>query len=157
MNKFGPILYAEDEDNDVFFMERAFAKLQVPHRLRTVPDGNLAIAYLAGTGPYADRTAYPLPCLILLDLSMPGKKGLDVLQWIRAQPHAAAVPVIVLTSSNQESDIHQAYLLGASGFLIKPGDPDELLQMVRGIQKFFLSEDPPPVPFLDIASVKPVP
>jgi CheY-like chemotaxis protein len=154
MNKLGPVLYAEDEENDIFFMQRAFAKLRLPHPLRTVSDGNQAVAYLSGAELYSDRTAHPLPCLILLDLSMPGKKGLDVLQWIRTQPHLVGIPVIVLTSSNQESDIHRAYLLGSSGFLIKPGDPDELLRMVKGIQKYFLSEINPTVPFLDVAAVK---
>lgn len=140
-----PILYAEDDENDVFFMQRAFKQAGIVNPLRTVPDGKHAIEYLEGTGPYANRLENPMPCLILLDLSMPGRSGLDVLKWVRSQPYTSELPVIVLTSSNQESDIHRAYLLGANGYLIKPGRPDELLLMVKGISDYWLAHNRTPV------------
>src|SRR5204863_1437783 len=96
-----------------------------------------------------------LPCLVFLDLSMPGRSGLDVLQWIRSQPSLAGLPVIALTSSNQESDIHRAYLLGANGFLIKPGNPDELIRMVKGVKQHWLSGNSPDGKFVDFAAVQP--
>ncbi len=136
-------------------MERAFEKLQMENPLRTVPDGKQAVAYLAGEEPYANRAENPLPALVLLDLSMPGKHGLDVLQWIRSQPKLTGLPVIALTSSNQESDIHRAYLLGANGFLIKPGDPDDLIRIVKGMHRHWLSDNAPPGPFVDLAAVPP--
>lgn len=150
-----PVLYTEDDDNDVFLMERAFEINGVLNGLNNVSDGKLAIAYLSGKGPYPNGAENYLPCLMILDLSMSGKHGFDVLQWVRTQPHLLEMPVVVLTSSNQESDIHRAYLLGASGFFIKPGDPDELIQIVEAIQEHWLEENPSRTGFLDIAAYRP--
>jgi CheY-like chemotaxis protein len=136
-------------------MERAFEKTAVSIPLRCVSDGKQAIAYLSGSEPYVDREQYPAPILVLLDLSMPGKHGHQVLQWIRSQPALARLPVIVLTSSNQESDVHRAYLLGANGYVIKPGDPDDLIRIVNSIKRDWIGENPPPGPFVDLAAVPP--
>src|SRR5436853_7281216 len=125
-----PILYAEDDENDVFLMERVISKLQIPNPLRVVQDGKLAIAYLAGNPPYEARTENPLPAVLIMDLSMPGKHGLEVLKWVKNQPALMDIPVVVLTSSNQESDIERAYEGGASGYFVKPGDPGELQAIV---------------------------
>src|SRR5512142_1841788 len=94
------ILYAEDEPTDIYFLERAFKHASVPHSLKSVVDGQAAIDYLSGVGPYADRDLHPLPCLILLDINMPRKSGLGVLEWIRQQPQLKGVPVLILTSSS---------------------------------------------------------
>src|ERR1051325_8213953 len=128
-----PILYAEDDENDAVLTNYAFEKAQILNPLVVVADGKTAIEYLAGTGQYANHTQYPLPCLVLLDLKMPRICGLDVLKWIRMQPSVCTLPVLILTSSNQDSDIHRAYILGANGYLIKPSKTDELLMMVKGI------------------------
>ena len=153
INDLQPVLYAEDDENDMFFMERAFEKLNLANPLRIVPDGRQAIAYLSGSAPFSDRAENPLPCLILLDLSMPGKGGLDVLQWVRSQPRFSEIPVVVLTSSNQESDVHRAGLLGASAYLIKPGEPDELLEMVKQLHQYWLVENHRPTAFVEIGRV----
>jgi CheY-like chemotaxis protein len=153
LNK-APVLYADDDENDQFLMERAFEKLQLAYPLKTVADGKQAIAYMAGSPPYTDREKNPLPSLVMLDLSMPGKTGHDVLQWIRTQPNLSRLPVVVLTSSNQESDIHRAYLLGANGFMIKPGDPEELLKIVKAIEQHWLSGNPNPAHFVDISGFR---
>jgi CheY-like chemotaxis protein len=147
------VLYAEDDENDVFFMERAFRMAKVEHPLRTVPDGKHAIAYLSGVEPYADSTKNPMPGLVLLDLNMPVKGGLDVLQWIRSQPFLSELPVVVLTSSNQESDVHRAGILGANGYLIKPGEPDELIRMVKQLHQHWLVEGHRPTRFLQVGQV----
>ncbi len=151
------VLYAEDNQSDALLMARAFKKLQLLHPLRVVPDGEQAIAYLAGAGAFANRDENPLPSLILLDLSMPGKTGLEVLQWIRTQPLLADLPVIVLTSSNQQSDFRRARVLGASGYLIKPGDPEDLLLIVKTLEQFWLSGTRPtgiaPGAFIDVTSM----
>jgi CheY-like chemotaxis protein len=152
-----PVLYAEDDENDVFLMERAFDKVGVRYSLKAVPDGKHAIAYLSGTPPYTDPAENPLPALVLVDLSMPGTSGHDVLQWVRSQPRLSEIPVIVLTSSNQESDIHRAYLMGASGYMIKPGDPDELLRIVKAIDDKWLSGKKEPVSFTDLSAFRPAP
>jgi CheY-like chemotaxis protein len=153
MNILNPVLYAEDDENDMFFMERAFEKLKIEHPLRIVQDGKQAIAYLSSSGSYFDRSQNPIPSLILLDLSMPGKGGLDVLQWVRTQPSLSEIPVVVLTSSNQESDVHRAGILGANGYIIKPGEPDELIEMVRQLHKYWLLEGHPPTKFVEVGRV----
>ncbi|MBA4150244.1 MAG: response regulator [Verrucomicrobia bacterium] len=133
-----PILYVEDDENDAFLMNRAFEKLKLAHPLRILPDGKLAIAYLSGNPPYVSRDENPLPCLMFLDLSMPGRTGFDVLQWLQNQPALSTFPVIVLTSSNQQSDVQNAKLLGAKGYLVKPGEPSELLRMVKSTVEHWL-------------------
>ncbi len=138
------ILYAEDEEDDVFLMRRAFKDAAIVHRFETVSDGNQAIEYLSATGAFSDRIKWPLPTLILLDLKMPGLSGHEVLKWIRTHTATCTIPVIVLTSSHQESDIHRAYLLGANGYLVKPGTPDELLTMVQGIKNYWLTQNRTP-------------
>src|SRR4051812_10546785 len=95
-----PILYAEDEEDDVLFVQRAFKDAKILNPLVVVPDGLSAIDYLGGAGRYANRAEHPLPCLALLDFNMPQTSGLDVLKWIRTQPSVCTLPVIMLTSSS---------------------------------------------------------
>jgi CheY-like chemotaxis protein len=133
-----PILYAEDEENDAFFLKRAFAQAGVCHPLIVVPDGQHAIDYCATVEPSPER---PLPCLVLLDLNMPRKSGLDVLTWIRKESPVSTLPVIVLTSSLQDADIHRAYSHGANAYLVKPSQPGELVTMVRAIKDFWLTQN----------------
>ncbi len=135
------ILYAEDDTNDAFLLARAFEKVGIEWPLRVVSDGEEAIAYLSGQRPFDDRTRHPLPGLLLLDLKMPRKTGLEVLKWVRTTPHVCTLPVLMLTSSNQETDVHRAYLLGANGYLVKPNDPRELLSMVEAIRSFWLQRN----------------
>ena len=141
MHSHEVILYAEDEESDAFFVERAFKKTGVGQRLVIVPSGQEAIDYLAGKGDYADRTRHPLPILVLLDLNMPGVPGLDVLKWIRTTPSVCTLVTIVLTSSNQDVDVHRAYQQGANGYLVKPGDIDSMLPMVRAIKDYWLTQN----------------
>jgi CheY-like chemotaxis protein len=141
-----PVLYAEDDENDSFLIQRAFKQEEVRHPLVIVPDGQAAVDYLTGAGEYANRTQHPVPCLILLDLKMPGKSGLEVLEWIRQHPDIPLVPVVMLTSSDQESDIHRAYLLGANGYLVKPNKPEEILAMTKAIKDFWLTVNRSPRP-----------
>lgn len=133
-----PILYAEDDENDAVLTNYAFEKAEILNPLVVVADGKTAIEYLAGTGQYSNRTKYPLPCLVLLDLKLPRASGMEVLEWIRSQPTVCTLPVLMLTSSNQDSDIHRAYILGANGYLIKPSKTDEMLMMAKGIRDFWL-------------------
>src|SRR5213593_3626425 len=105
----GVILLAEDDPNDVLLIERAFQRTHVANSLQVVRDGEEALAYLSRQGPFADRERHPLPVLLLMDLKMPRKSGLEVLEWVRQQPGLKRLPIIVLTSSNQSPDINRAY------------------------------------------------
>src|SRR5438132_514477 len=107
------ILLAEDNPNDVFFMKRGFEKARLLNPLQVVHDGEQAVEYLQGTGPYADRTIHPFPFLLLLDLRMPRKNGFEVLEWLRQQPGLRRLLTVVLTASKEGPDINRAYDLGA--------------------------------------------
>jgi CheY-like chemotaxis protein len=136
-----PVLYAEDEANDAFFLQRAFTRVGVEQKLIVVPDGQEAINYLSGDGAYSNRDEHPMPCLLLLDLNMPKKSGLDVLKWVRNDPRISTLPVIVLTSSLHDADIHRAYIQGANAYLVKPSDPGELADIVKTINDFWLTRN----------------
>jgi CheY-like chemotaxis protein len=133
------VLYAEDDDDDAFFVRRAFEQAGITHRLVVVEDGKTAIEYVSGNGSYADRAQHPLPCFVLLDLNMPGVSGIDVLKFIRTTPSVCTMPVVVLTSSNQDRDVHRAYLQGANGYLIKPRTLEEFTDMAKAIKHFWLT------------------
>lgn len=135
------ILYAEDEETDAFFVERAFKQAGISQRLVVVRSGQEAIDYLAGRGDYADRARHPLPRLVLLDLNMPGVSGLEVLKWIRTTPAVCTLVTIMLTSSNQDVDVHRAYQQGANGYLVKPADIHSLLSMAHAIRDYWLTQN----------------
>lgn len=132
------VLLVEDDENDVFFMQRAFREAGIVNPLHVVNDGREAINYLSGNGKYSDRNAWPLPCLILLDLKLPYVLGLDVLKWLRSHAEFKKVIVVVLTSSKQDADIEKAYSLGANSYLVKPPDVHELVQMVKRIKEYWI-------------------
>ncbi len=135
------ILYAEDDENDAFFLQRAFQQAEIQQRLVIVEDGKAVLEYLEGKGRYQDRTEYPLPGLVFLDLNMPGLSGIEVLKWIRSTPSVCTVPVVVLSSSNQDRDIHRAYAQGANGYLVKPGKLEEFAVMAKSIKDYWLTQN----------------
>jgi len=132
------ILLAEDDPNDVLLIQRAFQRTNVVHPLQVVRDGEAVVAYLSGQLPYADRGRHPLPALLLMDLKMPRKSGLEVLEWLRQQPGLRRLPVVVLTSSNQSPDINRAYDLGVNSYLVKPTGFDTLLELVKNLNMYWL-------------------
>ncbi|MBI3829533.1 MAG: response regulator [Planctomycetes bacterium] len=135
------ILYAEDDEDDAFLFQHAFKQAGISHRLVVVPNGKTAIEYLSGDGAYADRVQHPLPSLVLMDLKMPGISGLEVLKWIRTSPSLSTLLVVMVTSSNQDTDIHRAYLQGANGYLVKPGNIDAIVTMARSIKDYWLMQN----------------
>jgi CheY-like chemotaxis protein len=132
------ILYAEDDESDAFLVQHAFKKVGIDQQLLILPNGRRVIDYLAGTEQYADRQEHPLPCLLLLDMNMPGVSGLDVLKWVRSSRAVSTIPVVMLTSSNQQQDIHRAYQQGANGYLVKPGSLEAIVAMARSIKDYWL-------------------
>lgn len=137
------ILYVEDDEDSVFLFRHAMAKAGTNYLLNVASDGQVAIDYLQGAGKFQDRAAFPLPCLVLLDLKLPRVPGLAVLKWIRAES-GLDVPVLILSSSQHHEDISRAYKLGANGYLVKPSDLEELQEMARMLQGFWLRQNIPP-------------
>jgi CheY-like chemotaxis protein len=103
--------------------------------LQVVVDGRHALDYLQGKGEFSDRTKFPLPFLILLDLKLPYVMGLDVLRWIRQQPEYADILVVVLTSSQHDADMEETFKLGGNAYLIKPATRAKLLEMVQNLRE----------------------
>jgi len=128
------ILFAEDDPDDFVFMRRAFEKSGSHYNLVHVPNGEEAVDYLHGDGPYHDRAQYPFPDLLLLDLKMPMMDGFDVLAWLRQQPRARDLPVVVLTGSNQDRDVQLAREMGAADYQIKPHETDALEALVHNLE-----------------------
>jgi CheY-like chemotaxis protein len=139
------ILHVEDREEDVFLLKRAFQKAEITNPVQVARDGQEAIDYLSGTGKFADRIQFPLLCTILLDLKMPRKMGLEVLEWIRQQPSLKWLIVIILSSSAHEGDISRAYNLGVNAFLVKPSDANVMADMCKAIKHFWLIHNTPPL------------
>jgi CheY-like chemotaxis protein len=125
------ILIIEDDENDEILLRRAFDFTGQEIPMHFARDGAQAIDYLSGIGHYADRSRYPLPTLVLLDLKMPGLTGFDVLRWLRSQPALLRVPVVVLSGSMWPGDIDEAYRLGANSYLVKPAKRQDLIEIVQ--------------------------
>ena len=132
------ILLVEDTENDIIFMSRALRKAEVSNPVRTVTDGEQAIDYLAGGKQFTDRTQYPLPILMFLDLKLPKVSGLEVLGWLRTRPELKSLIVLVLTTSKEPSEIERAFELGANAYLAKPSSFSELTEMMQAIKTFWL-------------------
>lgn len=115
-----PILIAEDNEDDVFVLLRAFHHAQISNPVVTVVNGDEVLDYLTGKGAYADRDAHPLPGIIFLDMKMPKMDGFQVLEWIGRNKEFQNIPVVVLTGSMALSDANRAYKLGATSFIAKP-------------------------------------
>jgi CheY-like chemotaxis protein len=134
MNKQTLILLVEDDENAVLLIRRTFAKAKMPNPLQVLNQGDAAIAYLKGEGPYADREKHPLPGVVLLDLRMAGKDGFEVLLWIRNKPELKNLRVVALTSSSEIWDMDPAYHLGANSFLVKPPDFENVDALVAALE-----------------------
>jgi CheY-like chemotaxis protein len=138
------VLLAEDNEDDILLMRKAFRQGCICNPLHVVRDGEEAICYLQGEGPYSNRAEFPLPGLLLLDLKMPGLDGFDVLRWLREQPGLLALRVVVLTSSSDMRDVNLAYQLGANSFLVKPMEFQRTAELVKTLKRFWLCESKAP-------------
>ena len=128
------ILLVEDDDDDVFLMRRALKAAAIINPLHVVEDGQEAVNYLSRTGKQGDEAAPHVPKVIFLDLKLPVMMGLEVLEWIRCQPFLANVAVVVLTSSNEPSDLKEAYRLGATSYVVKPPTADQLKDLAKAFK-----------------------
>ena len=129
------VLICEDTPDDAFFLERAFRAAGVNVKLQFMQTGRQAVDFLCGHSPYQGRS---VPALVLTDLNMPGLDGFELLHWLRHEPGIRNVPVIVLSSSECQTDIDRAYMLGANGYWVKPCGLEAYRAMVQRIAGFWL-------------------
>jgi CheY-like chemotaxis protein len=125
------ILLVEDTPGDAAQLQQAVRQAGLSVRLEVVGDGAEAMVYLEGRGEYSDRERYPLPALLLLDLAMPRRSGIEVLSWLQGQPQLERLPVVVLTASRERDNIALAFELGARSYLVKPVAPEALAEVVN--------------------------
>ena len=145
MNPLRPILLAEDNPNDVELTLAALHEANLANEIVVVGDGAEALDWLHRRGKFAGR-ATPQPALVLLDLKMPRVDGLEALRQIRADAALHPLPVVILTSSREESDLHQSYALGANAFVVKPVDFEQFIASIGKLGVFWaLVNEPPPV------------
>jgi CheY-like chemotaxis protein len=133
------ILYVEDEEDDILLLRLALKRAGLPNPVISAMDGVEAIDYLAGNGSFADRHQHPLPALVLLDLHLPRKGGFEVLGWIRQQPQFASLPIVVYTSSSRETDRNTARHLGATDYLVKLSDVNQIAKLARDLSHRWLT------------------
>src|SRR6267378_7694 len=138
MTKSAPILVADDEQNDIFFLRRAFQKAGLDALIFDVADGEEAEKYLAGDDDFGDRSRYPIPSLLVLDIKMPKRDGFDVLRWLQTREDLKNLTVVMLSSSSHESDMQKARELGARDYFVKPSDFDKLTELVQNLAERWL-------------------
>ncbi|MGQ4871154.1 MAG: response regulator [Candidatus Thorarchaeota archaeon] len=132
------ILLVEDSEDDIVLTKRALEKAKVANELVVARDGEEALLYLRGEGPYKDKTPDDLPAVVLLDLNMPRMNGLEFLKELRSDERLRLLPVVVLTSSREERDVLESYSLGANSYVQKPVSFDEFAESVKTLSTYWL-------------------
>lgn len=145
------ILLVEDEANDVILLKYAFEKAGILTPVQVVSDGREAIAYLSGHGIYAERSRYPEPHMILLDLNLPIVTGIEVLKWIAAIPKFPKIPIVVLTSSRDPKEVEACRALGVSAFMVKPISNQQRYRLSMFLKERWLDVIQPPLLHYDSA------
>jgi CheY-like chemotaxis protein len=135
------ILLVEDNPDDLFLMKRALQSARIINPLIVVETGQEAMDYLGGTGKFADRDSYPIPAAVFMDLKLPFVFGHEVLAWIRRRKEFESLVVIVLTSSNEASDLNRCYSLGANSYLVKPPTAEQLEARAKAFKWQWLEYD----------------
>jgi CheY-like chemotaxis protein len=144
MKRNNVILLVEDNPDDAELTLRAFRKSKILNEIVVVSDGVEALDYLLGTGAHAGRNAKSKPEVVLLDLKLPKIGGLEVLRRMRAEEQTRRIPVVVLTSSNEERDILSSYDLGANSFVRKPVDFAQFVEAAQQLGLYWLVRNQPP-------------
>jgi CheY-like chemotaxis protein len=130
------ILLVEDNEGDILLTTEALEEGKIINKVSVVNDGKLAIDFLNNKEPYVDAE---IPNLILLDINLPKKNGHEVLKYIKRSEKFRHIPIIMLTTSSSEKDIHEAYNHYANCFITKPVDVDEFMEAVTKIESFWIS------------------
>jgi len=144
MTRKKSILLVEDNPDDLELTIRAFERHKIANQVIVAVDGEEALDYLFATGKHAGRDPSANPTVVLLDLKLPKVMGLDVLKRMRADERTRRMPVVVLTSSNEERDIIASYDLGANSFVRKPVDFAQFLEAARQLGLYWLMLNEPP-------------
>lgn len=146
-----PILLVEDNPSDIELTKRALEKVNVQNKLIVAENGKEALDYLFGAGIYEGRDVSQMPSVVLLDLKLPGIDGLEVLRRIREKASTHRQPVIILTSSNEDSDLKSGYDLGANSYIRKPVDFSEFTETIAHLAQYWLgfNESPPVLSQID--------
>jgi two-component system response regulator len=147
------ILLADDDENDVFLIRRAFEKAEVPHTLAVADDGKAVVDYLQSTRLGENDHQSTLPALLLLDLHMPRMDGFDVLNWLSSRPDFSNLTVVVLSSSSLEADINKAKALGADDYHVKPSRFEGMVTLAAQIHARWLANAQPTQPVTLLAQV----
>ena len=134
------VLLVDDNDEDTQIFIRAFSRAAPDVPLHSVRSGAEALDFIKGVDRFADRSAYPLPSLLIVDLNMPGVDGFAVIRWVRDQAELRHVPIIVLSSSNEHADISRAHKLGANACHMKPTNSEALSGLVEGLKVYWLNQ-----------------
>jgi len=142
--KANVLLLAEDLEDDVFLFERALQRRKISCVVRVASNGKQALEYLSGKGEFADRNAFPLPSLVVMDIKMPEMDGLEALKLIRQDAKLSRMPVVIFTSSKREEDVEVAYRLGANAYVVKPSDSEQLGETLEVMTKFWFAINVPP-------------
>ncbi len=132
------ILLVEDNPEDIELTLRALKKNNLANPIQVVMDGQEALDYLFAAGNYRSRVSARLPRVILLDIKLPKRDGLEVLKIIKQDPRTRLVPVVMLTSSQQEQDIVESYRLGVNSFITKPVEFDKFIEVVHELEMYWL-------------------
>lgn len=132
------ILMADDDEDDCLLAQEALSKVEIPNHLDIVSDGEMLMDYLYRRGEFENLQNIPLPGLILLDLNMPKKSGLEVLREIKSDPHLRRIPIVILTSSETPNDVYASYDNGANSFVTKSVALTNLVDIVEEIGKYWL-------------------
>ena len=132
------VLLVEDLPSDMELMRIAFKRAKLDHPIHEAQDGQEAIEYLSGAGIYADRKRFPEACVVITDLKMPRVDGFELLKWLMEHEQFAALPRIVLSASDHESDRRRAAELGCCEYLIKPAGFDQLVNIVLHVDETWI-------------------
>jgi DNA-binding response OmpR family regulator len=133
MNQSSVILLVENDKNYIYLLEQAFRQSEIRNPLKIARYGNEAILYLRGVGIYSDRRNYPLPALIILDLTNPDGSGMALLGWIREHPDFLRVPILILAGPDQENEVQTAFDRGANAYLLKRENLSELTRAITSL------------------------
>lgn len=130
MNRSASVLVVDDNADDVLFIKRALKKAGIECPVNVVGDGDSALEFLEGRGRYADESSWPHPTLVLLDLKLPRRSGLEVLEALQPDPGERRAPIVVLSGAAQAGDIARARAAGAIAYLTKPISPAEIARLI---------------------------